>query len=272
MMKDTAKRSQIERCSTNRVSSAVWPASIRHIVATGKAAQRRRDWLMQRRWLVLLVDALSLRVIFVLTTLLVVVSSLLVALLGLTFWYILLVPLLLFVLLAFLPLFLVSKAPVEAPPPSLSAFAQEFKSSTGFLSFSSRELRSSTGLLSLSSQDLRSGPGYSRELQSGPGYLPPLSQTSSLLAASNDSPATPMPSEPPLVRVLETYDLRQTAVKHFFEDVLRDETGEHTAIRRHPLDKNFWNASACPTTLNATSPLEEKPQLESSADDQSEQK
>lgn len=246
MIKNSDEKPHVERRSANRVSSAVWPASIRRVVATGKAAQRRRDWLMQRRWLVLLVDALSLRVIFVLTTLLVVVSSLLVALLGLSFWYLLLVPLLLFVILSFLPLFLVSKAPLETPPPSLSAFAQEFKSSTGLFSFSAQEFKSSTGLLSFSSQELHSGPGYFHDLPN----------SSSLLAVNGDSPATPMPSEPPLVRVLETYDLREARVKHFFEDILRDETGEHTALR-HPVSKNFWNSAACPTTLDtSTSPLE----------------
>ena len=232
MIKNSDEKPHVERRSANRVSSAVWPANIRRVVATGKAAQRRRDWLMQRRWLVLLVDALSMRAIFVLTTLLVVASSLLVAVLGLSCWYILLVPLLLFAVLSFLPLFLVGKAPMETPPPSLSTFAQEFKSSTGLLAFPSQELHS------------------------GPGYLHNLPNSSALLAVNSDAPATPMPSEPPLVRVLETYDLREARVKHFFEDVLRGETGEHTAIS-HSMSGDFWNATGCPDTLDtSTSPLE----------------
>lgn len=235
MIENDDSKPHVERRSANRVSSAVWPASIRRVVATGKAAQRRRDWLMQRRWLVLLVDALSLRAIFVLTTLLVVVSSLLVAVLGLSFWYLLLVPLLLFILLTFLPSVLVSKAPWEAPPPSLSTLTQE--------------LKSSTGLLSLSAQDMRSGAGY---LQRVP-------HSSALLSVDADAPATPMPAEPPLVRVLETYDLRETRVRRFFEEMLRGETGEHTAIQR-PASKNFWNVAACPTTLpSSTRPLEDGP-------------
>jgi uncharacterized protein (DUF58 family) len=189
---------------------------------------------MQRRWLVLLVDALSMRAIFILTTLLVVVSSLLVAVLGLSCWYILLVPLLLFVALSFLPLLLVSKAPLETPPPSLSTFAQEFRSSAGLLPFPSQELHS------------------------GPGYFHNVPDSSALLAVGTDSPATPKPSEPPLVRVLETYDLREARVKHFFEDALRlrDDTGEHTAIRHH-LNRDFWYSTGCPTTRDTnTSSLE----------------
>jgi hypothetical protein len=262
MIEKSDEKPHVEKRSANRVSSAVWPASLRRVVATGKAAQRRRDWLMQRRWLVLLVDALSLRVIFVLTTLLVVVSSLLVALLGLAFWYLLLVPLLLFTLLSLLPLFLVSKPPLETPPASLATFAQEFKSSTGLFSLSAQEFKSSTGLLSFSSQ----------ELYSGPGYLHHVPDSSALLAVNGESPATPMPSEPPLVRVLETYDLREARVKHFFEDALRDETGAHTAIRR-PMSKNFWHAANCPTTLDtSTSPLENEPLSHPEENQQSEQK
>lgn len=228
MIKNMNDRPHVERRSVNRVSSAVWPASIRRVVATGKAAQRRRDWLMQRRWLVLLADALSLRAIFTLTTLMVVVSSLLVALLGLSFWYLLLVPLLLFFLMSLLPVFLVSKAPLEVPPPSLASFAQEFKSSMGFLALPS------------------SG------LQSGPGYLQDLPDSSAPLSVGAGTPATPMPAEePPLVRVLETYDLRETQVRRFFEEMLRSETGEHSAIRHRPLGRDFWNSAVCPTTLNA---------------------
>jgi hypothetical protein len=228
MIKNTNDRPHVERRSVNRVSSAVWPASIRRVVATGKAAQRRRDWLMQRRWLVLLADALSLRAIFTLTTLMVVISSLLVALLGLSFWYLLLVPLLLFLALSLLPTFLVSKAPLEAPPPSLASFAQEFKSSMGFLSLPSSSL------------------------QSGPGYFQDVPDSSAHLSVNGEAPATPMPAEePPLVRVLETYDLRETQVRRFFEEMLRSETGEHSAIRHRPLSRDFWNSAVCPTTLNA---------------------
>lgn len=229
MIQNTNDRPHVERRSVNRVSSAVWPASIRRVVATGKAAQRRRDWLMQRRWLVLLADALSLRAIFTLTTLMVVVSSLLVALLGLSFWYLLLVPLLLFCLLSLSPVFLVSKAPLEAPPPSLASFAQEFKSSMGFLSLPS------------------SG------LQSDAGYLQDLPDSSAHLSVDAATPATPMPAEePPLVRVLETYDLRETQVRRFFEEMLRGETGEHSAIRHRSQNRDFWNSAVCPTTLNAS--------------------
>ena len=88
MIKDDERNPRAAGRYVNRVSSAVWPANIRRVVATGKGAQRRRDWIMQRRWLVILADALSMRALLVLTTLLVVISSLLVAILGLHFWYI----------------------------------------------------------------------------------------------------------------------------------------------------------------------------------------
>ncbi|HEY0756973.1 MAG TPA: hypothetical protein VGD98_23680 [Ktedonobacteraceae bacterium] len=227
-MKHNDSRLQVPRSSVNRVSSAVWPSSMRRVVATGKAAQRRRDWLMQRRWLVLLVDALSLRVVFILTTLLVVSSSLLVALLGLSFWYLLLVPLLLFTILSLAPSLLVSKAPMEAPPPSLSSFAQEFKSCAGLPAFTAQDW------------------------QSGPGSFPGLPHSFASLPASPDAPATPMPAEPPLVRVLETYDLREARVRRFFEEMQHGETDEHSAFPYTP-GKEFWRATACPSTLYANS-------------------
>lgn len=229
MIKDDERNPRAGGRYVNRVSSAVWPASIRRVVSTGKAAQRRRDWIMQRRWLVILADALSMRALLVLTTLLVVVSSLLVAILGLQFWYILLVPLLLFLLMLFLPLFLASKMPMEAIPPSLSTFAQEF--------------RSSAGILSLSAQELKSGSGYLAEPRSSPGVL------------AVEAPATPMPAEPPLVRVLETYDLREVQVKRLLGEILRGETGEHTVIRR--LEKDFWKRAPSNTSLDlGIGPLE----------------
>jgi len=227
MSKHSDNRAHVERRAVNRVSSAVWPTSIRRVVATGKAAQRRRDWLIQRRWLVRVVDALSLRVIFIITTLMIVSSSLLVALLGLAFWYLLLMPLLLFAMLTLLPPLLVGKTPLEAPP-SRSSFAQECKSFAG--------------MPPISDQDLHSAPGYLQELPDG----------SELLQQGSNGPATPMPTEPPLVRVLETYDLREARVRHFFEEALRSETGEHPALRCPP-GRDFWNSNSCPTTLHPNS-------------------
>lgn len=217
MIKDGDSKPHVQSRHVNRVSSAVWPASIRRVVATGKAAQRRRDWIMQRRGLVLLADALSMRAIFILTTLLVVVSSLLVAALGIHFWYLLLVPLLLFALMLLLPLFLASKVSVEAALPNLSTFAQEF--------------RSSTGMLSLYAQELKSNPGYLQELRSNPG----------LLSVGDPTPTTPMPTELPLVRVLETYDLREVQVKHLLGEMLKGETGEHVIMRC--VERDFWKHS-----------------------------
>ena len=211
MMQDDDEKPHVEGRPSHRVSSAVWPSNVRHVVATGKAAQRRRDWIMQRHLWVALATALSMRVLLVLTTLLVVISSLFVAVLGLQFWFLLLLPLLLFALLLFVPSFLASKLPAESVPPSL---AQEFRSSTGLLSLYAHELKSHPGTL----QELRSNPGYLQGLRSQPGLL------------AGEAPATPMPSEPPLVRVLETYDLRETQARHFLRERASEETGEHALI------------------------------------------
>lgn len=173
MLKGGDRKLHIEQRSADRVSSAVWPVKTRKGVATGKAAQRRRDWIIHGSWWIILVDALSMRILLVLVTLLVVTTSLLVALLGLHFWYLLPLPLLLFALLLFAPRFLASRRPVEITPSS--PFGQEWKSSAGILS------------------------QYAQEIRSEPG----------LLAADAEAPATPMPVDPPLVRILETYDLRR---------------------------------------------------------------
>lgn len=227
MDKTGEKQTHGEQRSINRVSSAVWPASIRQIVATGKAAQRRRDWLTQRRWLVLLADALSRRSLSLLITLLVVAASLLVALLGLAFWYLLLLPLVLFTLMLLLPTFLASRGLPEAPPPSLTSFAQEYKSSSGLLAFPTQKLRSFSG------------------------YFQALPHSSTSHPPEIETPATPMPTEAPQVRVLETYDLRETRVRLLFEDLLRGETGEQTVIR--PLSKDFWHTSTSTSSAGTVS-------------------
>jgi hypothetical protein len=193
---------------------------------------------MQRRWLVLLLDALSMRALFVLTTLLVVASSLLVAIFGLCFWYLLLVPLLLFSLVLLLPFFLAQKTPLEVPPPSLANLAQE--------------LRSSAGVSSFSEQPAISSPGYFQDVPAG----------SPLLPAGGETPATPMPAEPPLVRVLKTYDLRETRTRRLFAEEPRTETGEQQVLRRHT-GPDFWDA-ACPTTFDSHPPFLENEPIPSS--------
>lgn len=177
MLEEEEKKPHVQRRSVNRVSSAVWPLNAQRVVATGRAAQRRRDWIIQghRR-----ASAFPLRVLLVLTALLVVASSLLVALLGLRFWFLLPAPLLLFTAVLTLPLFLARKAPSQIPS-SLPDPVQEPR----------------TGLLSPRPQEVHSHPGFQREPKSKPDLLAP------------QTPATPMPVGQPLVRVLETYDLRQ---------------------------------------------------------------
>ena len=166
--------------------------STRKGVATGKAAQRRRDWIMQGRWWVILVDVLSLRMLLILTTLLVVTSSLVVAIVGLNLWYLLLLPLFLFGVLLLVPRYLASQETGKVFAPAFAAFTQELKNSTSLLALSTQELSSQEGLLSL------------------------------------ETPETPMPADPPLVRVLETYDLRKTPIEHFL--IIEEETGKHRLV------------------------------------------
>lgn len=216
------RKPHVEQRRVDRVSSAFWPLKTRKGVPTGRAAQRRRDWIIQGRWWILLLDTLQMRILLVVTALLVVGASLLVAWLGLKFWYLLLLPLLLFALPLVVPAFLTSCPLEESPAPltlpqdmrssagTISRYAQELRSSAGFLSQYAHELRSSVGMLSPHAQELRSEPG--------------------LFANASNYPATPMPVAPPLVRVLETYDLRATPFKHFLTESTGD-TAERTALR-----------------------------------------
>lgn len=227
------RKPHVERRRVDRVSSAFWPLKTRKGVPTGKAAQRRRDWIIQGRWWIILFDALPMRVLLVLTTLLVVGASLLVALLGLRFWYLLLPPLLLFAALLIVPAFLVRRAPLETPAPL--PLAQDMRSSAGFISQYAHELRSSAGFLSHYARDLRSSAGilsqHAHELRSEQGML------------GSDGPATPMPVEPPLVRVLETYDVRSTPMpgQPSLSNLPAD-TAERAALRYTAQD--FWNGTS----------------------------
>jgi hypothetical protein len=224
MLKEGEKQLHVERRAVNRVSSAVWPLNAQRVVATGRAAQRRRDWIIQgRRW-VTLADALPMRVLLVITTLLVVANSLLVAMLGLRFWFLLPPPLLLFLAVSALPLFLASRMPAAPIPSSLSGLVQES--------------RASTGLLSPSPQKPQSSPGFPEHPKSKPGLL------------ASQAPATPMPVGQPLVRVLETYDLRHPQVREQPREVACRDTGHRRALLAR--EQSSWQTAA------ATRPLDEQ--------------
>jgi len=202
MLQNNEGRPHVEGRRSNRVSSAVWPLKVRKVVATGKAAQRRRDWIIQGRWEVVLADALAKRVLLIPTTLLVVLSSLLVAFLGLHFWYLLLFPLLLFAALLTIPAFIASRRPVETLSSPLSTLA-ELKSFTGILSSDVQERKSQLGILSAeSNQDILSG----------------------------ETPLTPMPVAQPLIRVLETYDLRSQPGEFYLTTLPGEDYGEHSPM------------------------------------------
>lgn len=226
------RKPHVEQRRVDRVSSAFWPLKTRKGVPTGKAAQRRRDWIMQGRWWIPLIGTLQMRVLLVVATLLVVGTSLLVALLGLKFWYLLPLPLALFALPLLVPAFLRGQQQEETPAPL--SLPQDMRSSAGTISLYAHELRSSAGFLSQYAHELRSSAGmlspHAHELRSEPG----------LLAHVNDSPATPMPVELPLVRVLETYDLRATPFKHFLTNAPGD-TSERAALRS--VAQSGWNCT-----------------------------
>ncbi|HEY1350537.1 MAG TPA: hypothetical protein VGF67_13015 [Ktedonobacteraceae bacterium] len=216
MLKEGEKQPHMERRAVNRVSSAVWPLNARRVVATGRAAQRRRDWIIQgRRW-VTLADALPMRVLLVIATLLVVANSLLVAMLGLRFWFLLPPPLLLFLAVLVLPLFLANRMPAAPIPSSFSGLVQEPRSSSGLLSPPPREAQSS--------------PGFPQHPKSKAGLL------------TSEAPATPMPVGQPLVRVLETYDLRHPQVREQAPEMARRDTGHHRALLAR--EQSSWQATA----------------------------
>jgi hypothetical protein len=203
---------QVEGHQGNRVSSAVWPVNVRKVVATGKAAQRRRDWIMQGRWLLLLADALAVRLLFLLAMGLVVATSLLVAIMGLRFWYLWLLPLALLLGLLLRPMLLARRRTPEMLPPPMSSLSGEFRSSTGMLSLYAQGLKSQPGVFAFKSQ---------------PGTFSPRSELGLL---THEPPATPMPEDPPLVRVLETYDLRSLPVEHFLQVLPTEATDKHEQV------------------------------------------
>jgi hypothetical protein len=207
MIKGNEGKPHVEGRRVNRVSSAVWPVKVRKVVATGKAAQRRRDWIIQGRWWIIRVSSQTMRVLLIPTTLLVVVSSLLVAFLGLHFWYLLLFPLLLFAALLTLPAFLARRMPAETL--SLSPFGQETRSSTGIISLEAQALKSQSGTLSV---------------KRNPGIL------------SSEAPLTPILDDQPLVRVLETYDLRPN--ERFSTPMSGEETDGYPLMYSN--ENDFW--------------------------------
>lgn len=213
MSKTNEHKPLVDGHSGNRVSSAVWPVSTRKVVATGKAAQRRRDWIMQERWWIILADRPVMRVLFLLNTLLIAIASLLVIILGLTIWYLLLLPLLLFVGLLLVPIFLASRRSAEAGQSALAALAHESKSSADAFSLSTRKGKSQPDTLTLKNQ------------------------TDQL---ADTAPSTPVPVDQPLVRVLETYDLSSTPVEHFLT-----ETGQHALV--HASESKHWTYTSMET-------------------------
>jgi hypothetical protein len=210
MLKEEEEKPHVTGRPANRVSSAVWPLNVQRVVATGRAAQRRRDWIIQGRKCVGLSDILPRRVLQVITTLLVVANSLIVAVLGLRFWFLLPLPLLLFLAVLALPLLLASNVPLETIPSSLSRPVQQ--------------LRSPTAPLPSHSQEPHSHPSFHNDPRGKPGLL------------TSEAPATPKPAGQPLVRVLETYDLRQPQTREQRAVLSTDQGSRQRATTTEALD------------------------------------
>jgi hypothetical protein len=140
------------------------------------------------------------------------VTSLLVAILGPGYWYFWLLPLGLFCCLLLRPLLPANRHSVDMVQPPVSAFGGDFRSSTGILSLYAQELKSQPGVFSFKSQ----GDVLSVKHQGGE----PVPSTGLL---ADETPVTPVPDAGPLVRVLETYDLRSLPVEHFLQTSPREE-------------------------------------------------
>lgn len=169
------------------VSRALWPANIRRSVLTDRAAQRRRSLLINRRGCLLFFDILFAHCPYVLATLLIIGSSLAVAILGLRFWFLLLLPILALIVILIAPAIAAAREQSLAEEATPSMPAQECKRLPGI------SVPSSFPGVPAS----KSFPGFSTG-RSFPG-----------VPSSQHAPETPMPAELPLIRVLETFDLRQ---------------------------------------------------------------
>ena len=216
MLRENEGRPHVEGGRVNRVSSAVWPVKVRKVVATGRAAQRRRDWIIQGSKWVILANALAMQVLLIVTTLLVVVSSLVVAFLGLRFWYLLFFPLLLFATLLMASAFIARCMPIEKIS---TFFALKMRSSTEIGSTDAQKLKSQIGMLSLK-------------------------RNRDILA--DGTPVTPMPVDQPVEGILETYNMRAKPSESFLANVLEEETGGHSL---YATGNNFWMQIATPNPL-----------------------
>jgi len=144
-----------------KVSKALWPTNVRRSIATGIAAQTRRQLIVKSWRLRWFPGRLVLHHPLVVSGASIVMGAGMIAMLAAHLWFTL--ALLMVVLL--LPVILLTRL----------SNAQRSKHSA------------QTGL------EWKSFPGKER------------------------APETPMPGEPPLIRVLETFDLSQTNVEHFLD-------------------------------------------------------
>ena len=150
-----------------RVSKALWPTNVRRSIATGRAAQTRRQLIVKSRYGGWYSPAPTMNVMNVagVTT---VAGASIIVLLAMHLWL--------------LVLFFMAVVVVA------------------FLFVVMMRRRALSMKRSMDSWQ------YGAERRSFPGML-----------GKAHFPNTPMPVEPPLVRVLETFDLSQTNVEHFLD-------------------------------------------------------
>jgi hypothetical protein len=170
-------QAHVFRQRSRSVSKAVWPADLPRSLATGKAAQRRRAFILNGKWGALLTKkSAQAGVLLPVSVLSMCVGGAIVAALFWHLWYILLIP----------AVILLVSTLVVAPP--LAEKVNDMLRS--FAPPSARRKRRFSGFPSLA--------------------------TTRMMHAMQRTPETPLPVAP-LVRILETFDLSQSNVEHFMD-------------------------------------------------------
>lgn len=174
------------------VSHALWPANVRKGVATGKSAQRRRFMIINASWWTEFLHVAQVLLPLALVFISMVVGGAMVAALVLSFWYLLMIPLAV-ALMIMMMIFVVAYRILKI------------------------DWRRSLLLL------------WRFRGQEAPDF-PDRDETETPFPMLSTSPETPMPESNPFVRILETYDLSSSDVEHFLlseEEASETETAEY---------------------------------------------
>lgn len=175
-----------------RVSKALWPTNVRRSIATGRAAQTRRELIVKSRYGRWWWSSFALQHPLAFAGMCALGSACIIATLATHLWLLVL----LFIVALVVSLFLVI-------------------------------VRTRASSMQHSMNSLQQGT----ERRSFPGVL-----------GKAHFPNTPMPVEPPLVRVLETFDLSETNVEHFLELPEGGNTGGYSL--------ESWKEARCDEALH----------------------